>query len=137
MAGGNRLKVFHIDGAGVRPDGTGSGYAWVRLDKKDVHRIRWADGLTNNQAEYSALISVLRYVRPESCAIIWTDSQLVTEQFRGRWAVNNPDLIELLCTARELISQKSLHIEVKWIPRLQNKAGLLLERTKQNEMSRS
>jgi len=32
-------KLFHIDGAGARPDGTGSGFAWVRLDR-DEERVR-------------------------------------------------------------------------------------------------
>jgi ribonuclease HI len=121
-------KVFHIDGAGERPDGTGSGFAWVRLDR-DEDRVRYTDGLTNNQAEYRGLIAVLKYLLPGSSAQILTDSQLVCEQFNNRWAVHDPDLRALLQKARDLIEDKELEIRVRWIPRGENLAGKLLDRT--------
>lgn len=127
MAEGVKIKVFHIDGAGSRPDGTGSGFAWTRLGT-DKQRVRWLDGLTNNQAEYYGLLSVLQYVAVGSCAQILTDSQLVCEQFNGRWAVNDAQLIRLLEEARDLIEEKELEIELKWIPREKNLAGNLLDR---------
>jgi ribonuclease HI len=121
------LKSFHIDGAGQRPDGSGSGFAWVRLGT-DKQRVKRIDGLSNNQSEYRALLAVLRYVAEGSNVRICTDSMLVAEQFAGRWAVNNPELAKLLSTARELIEDKSLRVEVQWIPRQQNEAGRLLEK---------
>jgi|ERR1019366_3905761 ribonuclease HI len=121
------LKVFHVDGAGARPDGTGSGFAWVRIGT-EKQRVKRVDGLTNNEAEYRALLAVLKYLAEGSRARIFTDSQLVCEQFNGRWAVNDPKLIDLLSRARDLIENKSLHVEVAWIPRGQNEAGKLLER---------
>jgi ribonuclease HI len=121
-------KRFHIDGAGSRPDGTGSGFAWVRLDR-DEERVRWMDGLTNNQAEYRGLIAVLKYLLPSSSAWIHTDSQLVCEQFNDRWAVHDPDLRVLLQKARDLIESKELSVQVRWIPREENLAGKLLDRT--------
>jgi ribonuclease HI len=122
-----QIKVFHIDGAGARPDGTGSGFGWVRLGT-DKQRVRWVDGLTNNQAEYRGLISVLEYLAVGSCALIRTDSQLLCEQFNHRWAVNDPQLLGLLSDARDLIGEKELDIEVRWIPREENVAGKLLDR---------
>lgn len=121
-------KLFHIDGAGERPDGTGSGFAWVWLDR-DEERVRWMDGLTNNQAEYRGLIAVLKYLLPGSSACIYTDSQLVCEQFNGRWAVRDPALSALLQKARDLIEDKELEILLRWIPRGENLAGKLLDRT--------
>jgi ribonuclease HI len=123
-----RFKAFHIDGAGPRPDGTGSGFAWVSLDR-DEERVRRVDGLTSNQAEYRGLIAVLKYLLPSSSARIYTDSQLVAEQFNRRWAVNDPDLRALLQKARDLIEDKELSIQVRWIPREENLAGKLLDRT--------
>jgi ribonuclease HI len=121
------VKRFHIDGAGARPDGTGSGFAWVRLgtERQRVHR---EDGLTNNAAEYRALLSVLRYLAAGRRARIFTDSQLVCEQYNGRWAINDPKLVTLLTQARDLIEDKELEIEVRWIPREENVAGKLLDR---------
>ena len=122
------FKEFHIDGAGPRPDGTGSGFAWVRLDREE-QRVTWVDQLTSNQAEYKALISVLKYLACDSNTRIYTDSQLVCEQFNDRWAVHDPDLHDLLQKARDIIEEKDLEIQVRWIPRQQNLAGKLLDRT--------
>jgi ribonuclease HI len=128
------VKLFHIDGAGQRPDGRGSGYAWVRLGT-DKQRIQRVHGWTNNEAEYRALLSVLKYLADGSRAKIFTDSQLVCQQFNGRWAVNDPKLIPLLSRARDLIENKSLQVEVAWIPRGQNEAGKLLERKGQRGLA--
>jgi ribonuclease HI len=128
MMGESEMKTFHIDGAGPRPDGTGSGFAWVRLDR-DEERVRRVDGLTNNQAEYRGLIAVLKYLSPGSSARIHSDSQLVCEQFNDRWAVHDPDLRALLQKARDLIESKELSVQVRWIPREENLAGKLLDRT--------
>jgi ribonuclease HI len=122
-------KEFHIDGTGARPDGSGSGFAWVRIGM-DKQPLYWEDGLTCNIAEYKALIAVLRYVSHGSNLLIRTDSQLVCEQFNGRWAVRDPKLCELLKEASDLIAEKELDVEVKWIPRDQNLAGKLLERSR-------
>jgi ribonuclease HI len=122
--------TFHIDGAGSRPDGTGSGFGWVRLDRNEhEQRIKWIAGLTSNQAEYRGLLSVLKYLAPGTTAIISTDSQLVCEQFNCRWAARDPALRALLQKARDLIVDKELSVHVQWIPREQNLAGKLLDRT--------
>ena len=121
--------AFHIDGAGSRPDGTGSGFGWVRLDRNEhEQRIKWIAGLTSNQAEYRGLLSVLKYLPPGSTAIISTDSQLVCEQFNGRWAARDPGLRDLLQRAHRIIEEKELEVQVRWIPREENLAGKLLDR---------
>ena len=51
------VRIF-TDGSGQRPDGTGSGYAWLRKDTGEKKIVR-KNGLTNNQAEYWAIISAL------------------------------------------------------------------------------
>jgi ribonuclease HI len=121
------VKKFHVDGAGARPDGTGSGLAWVRIGTEKC-RVKLIDGLSNNQAEYRALIDVLKYVAQGSSVCIKTDSLLVVEQFRGRWAVNDPILKGLLAEARNLVQAKKLEVEVEWIPRERNLAGKILDR---------
>jgi ribonuclease HI len=122
-----QVKKFHIDGSGARPDGSGSGWAWIR-PATGKQRIKRIDHLTNNAAEYEALVAVLEYVVPNSRLEIATDSALVCHQFNGRWAVNEPRLSSLLDEARELIEEKNLEVEVRWIPREKNLAGELLDR---------
>jgi ribonuclease HI len=125
------MKIFHIDGAGMRPDGTGSGFAWVRIGTKE-QRIYRVDGLTNNVAEYRALLSVLKHLAQGNQACIFTDSQLVCQQFSHSWLINDPKLIRLLERAENLIEEKQLEIHVKWIRREENVAGKLLERRDRN-----
>lgn len=121
------MKVFHIDGAGMRPDGSGSGFAWVRIGTEE-QRVYRVDGLTNNVAEYRALISVLKHLNHGNEARIFTDSQLVCQQFNHCWSINDPKLIRLLDRTEELIEDKDLEIDVKWIRREENVAGKLLEK---------
>jgi len=71
---GDNLVVIHCDGAGSRPDGKGSGFAWLQPRTGERH-IEHVDGLTNNQAEYFALISALNSLANGSAAQVFTDSQ--------------------------------------------------------------
>ena len=82
------MKTFHIDGAGAGPDGLNSGYAFVYLGT-GIQRVRRNDGMTNNQAEYSGLIAVLKYVAAGSQVSIYTDSELVCKQFSGQYATRS------------------------------------------------
>ena len=119
-------KIFHINGVGCNPDGTGSGFAWVRLDR-DRQYVEWADGLTNHQAEYRALMSVFRYLAPGGSALIHTDSRLVCNQFSNR-EVRDSRLHDLVFEGRCLMNAKNLEVTVLWIPRKENLARKLLDR---------
>jgi ribonuclease HI len=61
-------------------------------------------------------------------ATICSDSQLVVNQFNGRYSVNDPDLQKLLQRVRQIIEERDLDVELKWIPREQNRADSLLEK---------
>jgi len=121
------VKRFYIDGSGEGPDGKGSGWAWVYVDR-DKQQIERIDGLTSNEAEYRALIGVLLYVSRGSSVLIFTDSALVANQFNGKFRVQEPRLKRLLDEVRELVKERELDVEVKWIPRTENLAGKLLDR---------
>ena len=118
------IRIF-TDGAGARPDGTGSGFAWIREDmaEKQVHK---QDGLTNNEAEYLALRSALQALPGGTSAAVLTDSQLICCQFNGQYKVTNSKLAALLAEIRELIINQDLTVEVSWVPRQQNLAGKLI-----------
>ena len=53
--------IFHTDGSGARPDRKGSAIAWFREDTGE-ECVEAVDGLTNNQAEYRAIVSALQSV---------------------------------------------------------------------------
>jgi ribonuclease HI len=118
---------IHIDGSGARPDGKGSGFAWIQPQSGKSEVIQ-KDHLTNNQAEYNALLAALVALPAKSTALIWTDSQIVSEQFNGRYQVHDSVLRELLTDIKRLIRRNSLNVSVKWIPRRANLADGLLKR---------
>jgi ribonuclease HI len=120
----NRLTVF-VDGAGSRPDGTGSGFAWICTTTNEK-RIEQVSGLTNNQAEYRAFIAALTALPNDVCAEVFSDSQVLCCQFDGTYKVRDPDLEILLSQAQSLIEEKNLKVTLRWVPRARNLAGKLL-----------
>src|SRR5438874_13240585 len=83
-----RPIVIFFDGAGCRPDGKGSGYAWLRQDTGQQH-VERMDGLTNNQAEYRAFVSALERLQDGSKVDLFCDSLLLHSQFHGRFRVKD------------------------------------------------
>jgi ribonuclease HI len=118
------VTVF-FDGAGCRPDGNGSGIAWIRPDTGQRH-IERIDGLTNNQAEYKAFLSAVQSVPERSAVVMFSDSQLICSQFSGVFRVKDSTLQELLSQILALIVSKKLELELQWVPRSKNSAGKLL-----------
>jgi ribonuclease HI len=120
-----KTVIVYVDGSGQRPDGKGSGIAWFRVDT-DGRRTKKIDGLTNNEAEYRAVIDAVENLDSGSLAEILSDSELVCCQFNGKWKVSDPALFELLSKLRDLIKRKRLRITLTWIPRRNNLAGKMI-----------
>jgi ribonuclease HI len=118
------VRIF-TDGAGARPDGKGSGFAWIREDTGEKY-IHHEDGLTNNRAEYRAVLALVEALPKASAAEVLTDSDLVANQFNKRYKVLDPMLAELLAKIRKVIDGKRLEVTVSWVPRQANLAGKLL-----------
>ena len=118
------LTMF-FDGAGCRPGGDGSGYAWLCPDtgQRQVERVR---GLTNNQAEYKGFLAALQNVPNESAVEMFSDSQLICGQFAGTYRVKDYALQELFSEVLALILTKRLKVNLRWVPRSRNLAGKLL-----------
>jgi len=57
---------------------------------------------------------------------VFSDSLLLCCQFSGEYAVNDPNLAELLAQAQSLIKEKNLSVTLQWVPRARNLAGKLL-----------
>src|SRR5690348_17288342 len=118
------LTVF-FDGAGCRPNGEGSGFAWVRKDTNQRQIVR-ENGLTNNQAEYKGFLAALQHVPEDSTVEMFSDSQLICSQFAGQYRVKDYSLQELLSEVLAVILNKRLKVNLRWVPRAQNLAGKLL-----------
>ena len=118
------IKLF-FDGAGCRPNGEGSGFAWICPDSNEklVQRV---PGLTNNQAEYRGFLAALEHVSADRVVEVFSDSQLICSQFSGQYRVRDEALQKLLAEVRALIARKSLRVTLNWVPRSRNLAGKLL-----------
>jgi ribonuclease HI len=119
-----RIRIF-TDGSGCRPDGKGSGFAWLREDNR-TKKIIPEDGLTNNQAEYKAILSALESLEQGVRAEILTDSENTCFQLKGERRTRDPRLATLNETIQTLIATSHLDVIFTWIPRRDNQAGRLI-----------
>jgi len=104
-------------------DGSGKGKCGFVAD--NTTRFVGKGTLTNNQAEYIAVIKALEWVNERDVTIL-SDSQVIVNQLSHNWHIKNDRLRELAVKVWDLIDRKRLKVEFKWIPREQNKAGKLL-----------
>ncbi|MGI9534208.1 MAG: ribonuclease HI family protein, partial [Thermodesulfobacteriota bacterium] len=76
---------------------------------------------TNNNAEYTALITALEIAKSENLEKInvYTDSQLVANQVNGAWKVKDSDIKLLFNKTKDLISNFS-HFTITHIRREYN-----------------
>ncbi len=121
------MKVY-IDGGvkGHHLKANRRGYISVVMDKKKL--VEPVGAVTNNQAEYLALIKALRMVLGEGgrAVEILSDSELLVRQLKGEYKVRNRALQNLHREAVTL-SSKLEKFSIRWVPRNQNLAGILLE----------
>ena len=76
-------------------------------------------GLTNNQAEYIAVIQALEFFEhfPEE-VIIYSDSQLVINQIAGEWKIKDKEILSYVETI--LYFKDKMNVSFKWVPRSAN-----------------
>lgn len=113
---------IYIDGA-ARGNPGQSGIGVLIKQGSDSFEIRkYLGERTNNQAEYTALITALEAADTlrELTVNIYTDSLLVANQVNGVWKVKHPDIAKLNKTARELMG-KYKNARITHIPREQNR----------------
>jgi|TARA_B100001741_G_scaffold234324_1_gene195409 ribonuclease HI len=112
---------IYVDGAGG--DKSGFGF-FVKETGESFYEKK--SGLTNNQAEYLAIIAALKKFQNSSDQIvIFSDSKNTVNQLNHEFAINN---VQLRAFAQEawLLIPKIPHLEIKWIPRKENLAGKML-----------
>ncbi len=90
--------------------------------------------ITTNQAEYKAILAALHFVvdyaLPGESTEIFSDSQLAVRQINRDYTISNLALDNLaLCvwSAQEEAKKKHVKVILTWIPREENRAGIILE----------
>ena len=82
--------------------------------------------ITNNQAEYMAIISALKkFVDSDDEVTIFSDSKNTVNQLNHEFAINNEQLRNLAREAWEIIGKFS-NLSIVWVPRKENLAGKML-----------
>jgi ribonuclease HI len=119
-----RACHIYIDGASLgNPGRSGAGIVGYDEQGNEVWRERVSLGtMTNNMAEYEALVHALRRAREMAIAAVsvYTDSQLVANQILGLYRVKNDRLRRYLQEAQRLIRDFN-SFEIRHIPREKNR----------------
>jgi ribonuclease HI len=105
--GGGRSHVY-FDGASRGNPGPGAvGWCLVTSDGVVAEGGERIGTVTNNQAEYAALIRALEAADEYGFDEIDVrgDSELIVKQVRGEWDANDPELREKRVRARELLER--------------------------------
>ena len=122
IIGSIKLKIsVYVDGSG----GSNGGFGFFVKETGESFYEKKSE-ITNNQAEYMAIISALKkYVDTDDEITIFSDSKNTVNQLNHEFAINNEKLRDL---AREswLIIGKFSNLSIVWIPRKENLAGKML-----------
>jgi len=112
---------IYVDGSG----GTNSGYGYFVKETGESFYEKKSD-LTNNQAEYLAMIYALnKFVNSTEEITIYSDSKNTVNQLNHEFAINNEELRNLASEAWGIIGKFS-HLSIIWVPRKENLAGKML-----------
>ena len=119
---GIKLKIsVYVDGSG----GSNSGFGFFVKETGESFYEKKSE-ITNNQAEYMAIILALKkFVETNDEITIYSDSKNTVNQLNHEFAINNEKLRDL---AREswVIIGKFSNLSIVWIPRKENLAGKML-----------
>ena len=113
------VKVY-VDGRG----GEHSGYGYVVPATGDSFYAE-ETGLTNNQAEYTAILAALQRYEGTGAITIYSDSQVVVSQIDHRYAIKN-DALRILARQVWQMMQQYESVQVRWVRRQDNPAGKML-----------
>jgi len=124
---GDRLKTLRLRTDGAARGNPGPAGAGILIEDDQGIRLqarhRWLGQMTNNQAEYHALVEGLKAVKewkPDRLEI-YLDSKLVVEQIKGQYKIKEPELQKLHAQARQLL--EGLQYEIKHVAREENRGA--------------
>jgi ribonuclease HI len=103
------LLTIHTDGASRgNPGAAAYAYTIEQEGQDPIEEAGCLGMLTNNQAEYTALVRALEHalrLGPEHRILLHSDSELMVKQMRGEYRVKNEELRDLYEQAKELASR--------------------------------
>ncbi|HOT07508.1 MAG: Ribonuclease HI [Methanosaeta sp. PtaB.Bin039] len=109
----------------------------VRRDGQVLHRgmgvVGQGRGMTNNVAEYEALLAAARWIRenaPHEDVVFQGDSSLVIKQMRGEYQVRSATSRKYVPQVRSILA--GMDVSFRWVPRLENQEADQLSREAYN-----
>ena len=115
-----KINVY-VDGSG----GSNAGFGYFIKETGESFYEKKPE-ITNNQAEYLAIISALKKFETSNEEIrIYSDSKNTVNQLNHEFAINNEQLRDLAREAWSIMGKIS-DLSIVWIPRKENLAGKML-----------
>ena len=100
------VLTIHTDGASRgNPGAAAFAYVISRKGSSPIENAGCLGDMTNNQAEYTALVRALEHalkVGPDHRIVLNSDSELMVKQMKGEYKVKNEELRPLYQRAKEL-----------------------------------
>jgi ribonuclease HI len=124
MADAGFLNI-HTDGASRgNPGAAAFAYVITKDDETLIEEAGCLGEMTNNQAEYTALVKALEHaleLGSEHRLLIHSDSELMVKQMNGEYQVKNEDLRPLYDQARKLVRRFTGPVTIRHVRRGQNR----------------
>lgn len=119
------LISIHTDGASRgNPGPAAFAYIIARPGEDPIEEAGKLGRMTNNQAEYSALVEALKHALELGAhhqVVVHSDSELMVKQMQGEYRVKNGDLRDLYEAARELSEQFNGGVKFRHVRREENR----------------
>jgi ribonuclease HI len=109
-------------------DGSGSPYFryGYLIEETGESHTGYQVGISNNEAEYRAIIMALNdVINKDRRIIVLSDSQLVVNQINHKYGINSENLRRLAAEVW-VLEKKFDKFEIHWLRRSENKAGKML-----------
>jgi ribonuclease HI len=123
MSDSDVLRI-HTDGASRgNPGAAAFAYVIQRDGEEPIEEAETLGDMTNNQAEYTALVRALEHaheIAPHSHVNVFSDSELMVRQMNGEYRVKNEELRGLYEQARKLCDRFPAGVTIRHVRRAAN-----------------
>jgi ribonuclease HI len=118
------VLTIHTDGASRgNPGAAACAYVIARDGDLNIEAAECLGEMTNNQAEYTALVRALEHaleLGPGHSVKVYSDSELMVKQMRGEYRVKDDGLRDLYQKARTLAGRFQGEVRFQHVRRTQN-----------------
>lgn len=114
-------------------DGSSTGRYGYYIPSTDQMKVVHDEPMTNNQAEYMALLQLVMDLEEETNVLVKTDSQLLYHQYQDEWKNKDSELCRIKRVIKAIVEAKKITLELEWVGRESNLFGKKLDKIKDKE----